>query len=333
MKDAVRQLELPPGVYYRLADAVVLCTQQIAGLLEFLRRAWPAGVLTEHDRDSLGASLVLSAGMLDVPTWTLLHGMPGENCINFYPVLADTIFCWGEMFADMFVAAGVEPGRIRVTGCPRLTRELPLSPGEARAKIGLDPDKPVVLLATQNFALWESRLKLAEAFCGAVDGRDDFCGVVRLHPADSRLGYADLSARFPSVRFMANEECDLDTALAATDVAVVHSSGFGSDALVKGRLAVVLDVIDEPLWHGGQLIALGGVPRATSREKLLEILKQLLFDANGRRECQQRAEQYVRRFCAFFGDEAAKKTAEPILDKIGASVGDVRRGFAKEVRT
>ena len=273
--------------------------------------------MTEHDRDGSSAPLVLSAATLGIPTCTLLHGMPGENCLNFYPVLADTILCWGEMFADMFRAAGVEPERIRVTGCPRLTRELPLSPAEARTKLGLDPAKPVVLLATQTFASWESRLKLAETFCGAAQGRNDFSGIVRLHPADSRIGYSKLAARFPSVRFMANEECDLDTALAATDVAVVHSSGFGSDALVKRRLAVVLDVLDEPLGHGGQLIALGGVPRAASRDELVEYIEQLLFDSRRRAEQQQRAEQYVQRFSAFFGDEAAAKTAEAVLDGMG----------------
>jgi len=318
VEDAVRQLALPRGVYGRLADAIVLCTQQIAGFLEFLHRAQPAAVLVEHDRDSMWASLVLCARTLGIPTFTMLHGMPGERCLNFYPLLADTLFCWGDMFADMFLAAGVEASRIRVTGCPRLTRELPISQGEARIRIGLDPDKPVALFATQNFASWDSRLKLAETFCQAIQASERFRGLVRLHPADTLSGYAELAARFSLVKFLVNEECDLDTVLAAADLAVVHSSGFGDDALIKRRLIVVLDAIDEPLGHGQRLVSLGGAPRATSPETLRDILHQLLFNEQEHCRHQQLAEQYTRRFCAFFGDEAAERTAEQISQKIGS---------------
>ena len=315
VKQTVRELDLPWGVYYRLADAVVSCTQRIAGFLEFLRRSQVAAVLTEYDRNWMWAPLVLSAKALGIPTYTLMHGVTSEKCLGFYPLLADTIFCWGEMFANIFVAAGVDPSRIEVAGCPRLTRDLPMPPDKARAKMGLDPNKPVVMLATSNYH-WDNRLKLAETFCQAVHGSPAFTGVVRLHPMDKLQGYAELAARFPSVMFMSNEEFSLDVALAASDIIVVHSSGFGSDALAKRRLTVVLDTIDQSLEHSLELIKLAGSPRATSSESLSDIVHQLLFNEQERCKHRQLAEEYVRKFCAFFGDEAARRIANHVLSKI-----------------
>jgi len=317
VKQTIRELGLPSAFYYRLADAVLTSTQSIAGSLEFLQRSQVAAVLTEHDRNWMPAPLVLSAKTLGIPTYTMMHGTPGEKCFGFQPLLADTIFCWGELFKNMFLSAGVDESMIEVAGCPRLTRDLPMSAVEARMKIGIAPDKPVVMLATSNFRP-ECRLQIAETFCEAVKKIEAVSGVVRLHPKDELQMYSELVARFPGIKFMINEECTLDEALAAADIIVTHSSGVGSDALVKRRLTVVLDVIDLPLGHGRLLIEFASCPHATSSESLLDILRCLLNDAEERGRRQQLAEAYVRKFCAYFGNDAAKQITDTICRMISA---------------
>jgi hypothetical protein len=112
---------------------------------------------------------------------------------------------------------------------------------------------------------------------------------------------------------MASEEYSLDEVLAAADVVVAHSSGVGSDALVKRRLTVVLDVIDFPLYHGQDLLDRAGCPRATSVESLRSILRSILSDAQKRDEYERRREEYVKDFCAYYGDESAKRIADYVL--------------------
>ncbi len=318
LKPAVRrviaQYGLPGRIRYRLADAVVSCTQQVAGLQEFLQRAEPAAVVTEYDRNGLWAPLVLSARTLGIPTYTLVHGTLGPRCIGFYPLLADTVFCWGKIDREKFLAAGLAPQRAMIGGCPRLTRELGLAPAEARAAMNLDPHKPVVLHATVNYRL--HRLQLTESFCRCATGQDAFQAVVRLHPVETKAEYAELAAKYPEVRFTASGEYPLDTALAAADVVVVHSSGLGGDALVKRRLAVVLDVIDFPLGHGQDLIDQGGCPRARSADELRAILLRLLGDPQERQRCEQAREEFVAAFCSFFGDESARRIAEHVLGRL-----------------
>ena len=140
----------------------MVCTQQVAGLLEFLRRAEPAAVVTEYDRNGISAPLVLSARTLGIPTYTLVHGTIGERCNGFYPLLADTVFCWGKMDQDKFLAAGVAPERTVLGGCPRLTRELAFSPADARRRMGLDQNKPVVMQATVNYR--QHRMRTGRVF-------------------------------------------------------------------------------------------------------------------------------------------------------------------------
>jgi hypothetical protein len=314
LRGLVRQFHFSEGVYHRLAMAIVVVTQRIAGFQEFLRYAPPAAILTEHDRNSTWASLILTAKTLGIPTYTLVHGTLGEKCRNFYPVLADKVFCWGQFDRDKFVAAGLDPSRAVIGGCPRLTRALPLSPQEARLRLGFAAEKPLVLLGTALFRHF--RLKLAETFCRAVRDQDKFSAMVRLHPSETLDAYAELIARYPGVRFTSSQDYPLDEVLAAADVVVVHSSGLGSDALVKRRLAVVLDVIDMPLSHGQDLVDAAGCPKACSASELTDVLARLLFDEQERTKCRRAAEQFVGKFCDAFGEDSAERIARHVLDDI-----------------
>jgi hypothetical protein len=311
----LKHFAFPAGFYHRLTDAIAIVTQQIAGFTTFLSRVQPVAVLTEFDRNDIWAPLILTANTLGIPTYTMVHGVMAEHCLGFYPVLADTIFCWGEMDRENLIAEGLEPSRAIIGGCPRLTRELAASPTAARAKVGLAPEKPVVMLGT-NPIPDDCCQRLAATFCEALHDQDAVSAVVRLHPVEKLEAYSELISRFPGVKFLGNDAWSLDEALAAAEVVVVHCSGLGSDALVKRRLTAVLDVIDMPLGHGQELIDLAGCPRAGSAGELRDILQELLHDEEQRRRHREAAEQFVGKFCAFFGDDAARRIADHVLQRV-----------------
>jgi hypothetical protein len=314
VRDLVVRRGFPGGVFHRLADAVVTATQEIAGFLEFLARGRPAAILAEFDRNSACAALVLSAATLGIPTYTLIHGTLGERCRGFFPLLADKVFCWGQIDRQKLIEVGLQPERAVLGGCPRLTRDLPLSAYDARAKLGLAPQRPLVMFGTSPYQHFRQRL--AEIFCQAVCGQEVYSAVVRLHPVEKPEVYAELIARFPSVKFLPSEGWPLDEALAAADVVVVHSSGLGSDALVKRRLTVVLDAIDFPLGHGRDLVELAGCPRACSAGELREIIGRLLGDQQEQALRRRSGEQFVGQFCDAFGAESAARIAQYVLARI-----------------
>ena len=102
---------------------------------------------------------------------------------------------------------------------------------------------------------------MAGLFCTALAGLTGASGVVRLHPSERVKDYELVARRYPAVRFLDNGAATLDEALAAADLVVVPNSGFGSDALVKRRPVVVIDLPIMPLGHGADLIHRAGCPR------------------------------------------------------------------------
>jgi hypothetical protein len=311
LKAACRRYELSAAVYQRLAIELVHGSQIFVGCRRFLQAFRPAAVLTEFDRGSRWSCLVLAARSLKMPTFTLQHGVLGERAIGYVPLLAEKMFCWGETSREVLVGAGVPAGQIVIAGCPRLDRKLTVSSTEARARLGLDPAKPVVMLATAPYTELE-RVQLVEMFAGCMERMSEAAGIVRLHPSENLDEYSALVRTHSNIRFFDNRAATLDESIAASDVVVVHSSGVGSDALVKGRLTVVEDLPSAPLGFGLDLVEQAECPRAKTADELLAALRGLLFDDAVRRRHRQAADRFVGRFCAHFGRDAARMIAETV---------------------
>ena len=305
---------LPRGFLVRLALHLMIASQYVAGCLELLPRMRPSAILTEFDRSPLWSCLVLSAKRLGIPTFTMVHGVLNEQALGYVPILADKAFCWGEMQRRQFMATGEPSEKLIVAGCPRLTRDLSITPREARVKLGLPFDRPVVTFGA-TMVNENDRIRMAELFCLAARQLDAVSSVVRLHPSDKIAVYHKIIQRYPNVRFFKNEEATLDEAIAATDVVVVPDSGFGSDALVKGRLAIVLDMTGRSLGHGAELVQHAGCPRVTTADELAEAVRSLLEDGPIRQKCFTAAERYVKDFCELFGRDSAHKIAAEVCKK------------------
>ncbi len=312
---ACRRHGLPKGVVWRAGAILSARSQNVAGCLEFLSRQRPKALLVEFDRNSQWACLVLAARKLGIPTFTMLHGVLNEQAIGYVPIQADKLFCWGQMDREKFVKAGEDPARIIPVGNQRITRELAVSATEAREKLNLPSKGHVAMLGTAPYNPTQC-LELAEAFCQAVGQIDGLTGLVRLHPSESLKAYESVAARYPNIRFVSNAVCSLDESLAAADFVVVRDSGLGSDALVKRRLTVVLDVRDAPAGHGLDLVEQAGCPFAASAEQLAAILRDLVASPSRRDECQASRERYVERFCFAFGRQAAENIASEVTSAV-----------------
>jgi hypothetical protein len=307
IKSLCRQLDLPAGAFEKLLFALMIASQHVTGCIAFLKKTRPAAIVTDFDRNNKWSCLVLAARLLGIPTVTLVHGVMYEDALFFSPVLADTIVCWGEFDRKKLLAAGEPLEKAVIGGCPRLSRDLSATTDQGRRKLSLDPKKPVVMYAT---APELQRLELTELFCRAVEELDFVSGVVRLHPAEQLATYGAILQRHPRVNFFENSAATLDEAFASADVVVVHSSGVGSDALVKRRPAVVLDFDASPAaGPGGDLIRHAGCPHARTAGELAAIVRRILLDEPFRRQLALAAEQFVERFCSAYGEESARLTA------------------------
>ena len=305
---------LPRGAFPVLMHKLLVHSLCIMGLDHLLDILQPVGVVTEYDRYDWAACLVLAAKARGIPTMTMMHGVINPP-YGYTPLLADVAFCWGELQRDQMVALGTDPRRLAITGFQRMTREPSAEPRSARAKVALDTEKPVVLLATAPI-LHEARKCLVEAFCQAFVGQTGFSAVVRLHPSEEISFYAEEIARFPSIKFLGNSAWTKDEALAAADIVIVQDSGFGDDALVKRRLVVVLGVPQTPLKHGKVLAEQAGCPVARTPEALRNIVAGLLTNPIVANRLRQQAEEYVSYSYAAFGAEAVTRVCRAVRARI-----------------
>lgn len=315
LKKMIGRFDLPRTFFQKASLNLLTGTQRLQAARRFMDVLQPPAVITEYDRSPIWAPVILAAKSLGIPTYTMVHGVCDKEAVSFVPVLADTVFCWGQLGREQFIQLGVNPEKLVVGGCPRMTRGLPIRTADARRKIALDPDRPVVMLGTAPFRD-DQRFKLADSFCRGMTPLSGVSAIVRLHASEKVEDYAPIIKRYPQVKFLANSACSLDESLAASDIVVVHHSGLGGDALIKRRLTIILDVLEIPLSYGRELIEQAGCPRAASSGELTEFVREILHDDRKRREYETAAEKYVERFCAAFGQDAAKRIADHVLSNL-----------------
>jgi len=195
-----REHRLPKGVYELLTLNMLVSTQIMAGCLALLSHWKPSIIVTEYDRNSYWSCLVLAAKALSIPTATLVHGVMNESAFGYTPILADKILCWGRLQKDTLIGEGETPDKIVVAGCPRITRELPLTGEQARAKIGMDLKKSTIMLATSPIDT-EILQKTVSAFCNAAEKAGNWNALVRLHPSEKIANYSNMAKQHPSIHF------------------------------------------------------------------------------------------------------------------------------------
>jgi hypothetical protein len=315
---ACEKYKLPRGSACRMKLNLINSCKSVAGVLGFLKELCPSAIVTEYDRCSVWSCLILAARSLGIPTFTLQHGVLDEKSDGFVPILADKMFCWGELSREGLLRAGAKEDQLILGGCPRITREavasdgIPISAADAKRKLGLQPAMPVVMLGTAPYRPTAEKAIL-ELFCSAIERVPEAQGVVRLHPSQSPRSYDDFRQRFPKIRFCDNRDATVDEAMTAADIVVVQSSGLGSDALVKRRLTAVIDVPPEPLGHGRELIEQAGCPRLATPEEAAPTIRDMLYDTAYRERLSAARERYVVKFCAYFGSDSASRIASTVL--------------------
>jgi hypothetical protein len=254
----------------------------------------------------------------------MMHGVINPP-YGFTPLLADVAFCWGEQQRELMKQMGTPAERLVITGCQRLTRESSISKAEARSRIGVASERPVVLLASSPIDL-DGRRACAQMFCEALAQERGMAAVVRLHPSEKAAFYAREASRFPTVMFRESQGWPVSEALAAADVVVCQNSGLGNDALIYKCVVVVLDIAGESLKNGKELVEKAGCPLVRSPEALRGTVRRTLEDDEYRQSLAAQGEAFVERFCGAFGEEATTLAVAEIERRTRAGADSAQDG-------
>lgn len=325
LNEVFRKHGVPSYVGTFLLSHLQTQTQFVMACERFLELVEPTVIVTEYDRNLYASCLLLAAAKRGIPSVTMVHAsaMPFPS-YGWVPLLATRVCCWGEVHGDKFRAYGVADDRIAVTGCQATPVALEPDRDAARRKVGLAAECSVVLLATSPIRL-EDRKSYTSMFCEAMSGMSGISALVRLHPAEHLAEYQDVIDKFPTVKFMTNADMSRDESLAAADLVVSHESSFGIDALLKGKLVIVLDL---PALSGSgkivrELIDSAGCPSASDAPALRATAERVLADAAWRTTLGARVAQYTARHCASYGPDAAANVCQ-VIDRIVAATSQVQ---------
>lgn len=288
-----------------IMDILQIETQLIMSCNLFLDQVRPKAIVTEYDRNGYASCLILAAKGKRIPTITMIHGaLEPYPAYGFAPLLADIACCWGERHKTQMMEYGISAERLIITGCQRLSRTLEAESVYSRELLNLPSNKPFILLATNPISPKDKK-HIASIYCSAVSEIENITAIVRLHPAEILEEYQELMDRFPKVKFFLNSACAQDESLAAADIVVNQESGFGNDALIKGKFVIIMDVLQTPLKNGQELIDLAGCPSVKNAEELAVVIRRILSDKNLQEDLHNKSAKYVQSYCSAFGQEAA----------------------------
>ena len=293
-------------------DTLFVTTQRCVQMGAYLDLTKPCAVLVDYDRNVRASSLVLAARARNIPTLTLVHGVINSP-FGYTPFLAHHVLCWGAAQRRQIEALATPAERIREVGYHLMDGEITADRDSVRRSAGVGHDEPVVLLAT-NPVCGSDRQRLAEVFCEAVRRIPRAHAFLRVHPSEKTTDYDFIDRSRYDLTCVSDAELSADESLALSDAVVVHSSGFGTEAMAKRRPCVVLDAIDSPLGNGRVLAEKAGVPRVESAEELAGVLTRCFDNGAYRDDLIRRGRAHAHEVFGVFRPETTRNIARAVLD-------------------
>ncbi len=313
LRQALDAHGIPRFVAPHLLDAMMHSSQLVAAYHRLLEDLNPAVIVTDYDRNPTFSGLVLAARTRGIAAVTLLHGVINPP-YGYVPLLADVACCWGDLSRQQLIEMGTDPERLVVTGYHRTVPEPGIDRREARYRIGIYDDRPVVVWASNPIGI-EMRRAQVRTFCQALSEWGEIGPVVRLHPSEVLETYAKEISEFPMVRFTEASLVTEREMLSAAEVIVSYNSGLGNDALVAGKPVVVLNVTELPLGNAQPLIEKARCPYVRNAQELKQAVDRILTDRAWREELEASAQKFVLHQFASFGEEALENVVRVVRER------------------
>lgn len=358
-KSVVSALPIPRAAWFRLAGAVTP-RARYAALLERHRPALVATATAGFLHAEV--PLIHAARRARVPVWGVDLGW--DNLSSKYHTIlpVDRLIVWNEdMRREAVRYHGFAPEQIAVSGAVQFDGYFrtggPPSREEFFERVGADPSRRLVTIATAPHSMYATTARLVETLARAV--ATDRLGVpaqllVRVHPRDE----LELYREFDGQPFVAVEKpidrldavngllpFDLFTPT-ATDRAHLAATLAHSDVLVNFASTTTLEacVFDTPVVNVGfdaepglplpvsirryyayehyrPIVEAGAVRVASDPDDLVALVRHYLEDPGADRDGRRAV---VERLCGFTDAEAGVRVAREIIGALDWTGGDCR---------
>ena len=281
-------------------------------LVRVVERERPDAVVCTHFLPVESLSPVRGGGRCPAPLYCVITDFTAHPFWAFPHV--DRYFVASARVADELAGHGVSPARIEVTGIPvdpRFAEEVGRE--AARARLGLDPERPVVLVMGGGAGVGPLA-ELAERIARLPGGP---VAVVVCGTNQGLLGEVErLAAAFPGSIRALGFTGEVDVLLEACDVVVSKAGGLTcSEALIKrAPLVIFRPTPGQEVRNAEYLEAAGAALHADSIEDVDRAVHGWLSDAGAR----ERVREIAGRLAA---PQAAARIAQRVLEAIPVELG------------
>jgi len=309
----IKDHQIRKWVKYKIINNLYSQTLLFESLSCFLKMIKPISITTEYDRYWFSSALIAAGNSLQIPTYTLMHGVV-NNSIGYVPLLANKIIVWGDRQKEQLLAYGLDPNNIIVNGAPQLSEKILADKVMIRSQLGITDSKPVVVFGSCNISVVDMR-NLMNIFCQSFNDQDFFHAFVKLHPSETKEFYSEQISMYKNIKFCDTKELAFEDSFAIADVICVYNSAYGTDALIKDVPVVVIDINIAKAGNAAELIA-NGIPAASTPSQVFDTCKRVLSDHAYLEQMQGHMNKYRKDYCFAFSTEAAALYAKTICNNI-----------------
>ena len=291
-----------------------------SALREFLTASGARSVLLASDQHRIGRITSQVAREMGVRSIVAQHGLP-RIPVGLLPVVANRVAAWSDESAAWFTTHGTDPGRVIVTGNPRL--DAARSGGRAPSQqlvgdqLGIS-GSPNLLLALSPDGR-DANPSLVATALAALERLPEARLVVKLHPGQGEwswvAGQVRSSLAADRVRIARAEA--LPPLLRWADLTLLHRSTIALESLAYGTPIAVIGVAGTTSGADAELRNLAP-PVARTDGDIVAIAEDVTSDAGRRRYLGERSEALERAVGPLDG-RSSSRIASLLLEEAAAS--------------
>jgi glycosyltransferase involved in cell wall biosynthesis len=267
----------------------------------------PDIILTEFDRNTISAPLILVGKKYSVTTVTFVHGIIGKY--GYAPILADFVFCWGNEQKKTLISQKVPTEKIVITGTTiidencRINNDIPNSTDKNyKICLGINPVRPELIKYTIDIVI------------KAVIGLSDIELIIKLHPSQARHKFIEYEALGKNIRVVASHEINNQELFGKINLLIIENSGLGIEALISEVPVAVINTGDENIDFGKVLINKAHCPTFKSSEELKNLISDLRDNPGRIEQMKSYGKQFAREYYFATGIVAAEIITNKITE-------------------
>ena len=238
-----------------------------------------------------GKMLVWFGRQSGIKTIMMQHGLIVADH-GYLPMDADVFVAWGEEGRRWMEARGVSPHRVEVIGFPRFDSYANKGGGCDGKGFGREM---LVVFENTDFGGEDTpadNYRLLHLVLEAISPLDGWKVVVRFHPGqpteEREACRRVVRPLYPHVRI--DREMSLGKSLAKVDVVLTECSTVGMEALLQGKLLLVVRAKG---LSGNPYLETDALPRAGSVEEIREYLRKWEQSDAARREAREQGKAFL----------------------------------------